>query len=152
MPDRRGKLARSWEPRILRPQTTGKSGYLHVGLRKDGITTSRRIHNMVAEAFLGDSRVVGFDVNHIDGEKHNNRADNLEWCSRSENALHAHRLGLSLNGNRHRNAKLNCGLVGDIRQLKRAGIRKFEVVRLLGVPDSLVGHVWYGKTWNHCHG
>ena len=51
------------------------------------------IHKLVAEAFIPNSYNYK-EINHIDGNKHNNRADNLEWCSRSQNMLHAYKLGL----------------------------------------------------------
>lgn len=51
------------------------------------------VHRLVAEAFL--ECVDGKDhVNHIDGDRHNNCVENLEWCNQSENQLHAFRTGL----------------------------------------------------------
>ena len=60
---------------------------------KDGKTTHKLIHRLVAYAFLGDPGP-GYDVNHKDGNKRNNIADNLEWCTRKENVRHAFRTGL----------------------------------------------------------
>ena len=59
-------------------------GYLHVHLSKDGKKKWYRIHRLVATAFCENPH--GFkEVNHIDEDKENNKADNLEWCSRSYN-------------------------------------------------------------------
>lgn len=52
------------------------------------------VHKLVALAFLGE-RPLGYDINHIDTDKLNNRADNLEYCTRSENIRHAYKNGLN---------------------------------------------------------
>lgn len=68
-------------------------GYLVLTLRRDNKQILQRVHRLVAEAFLGGPHP-GLDVNHIDGDKTNNCIDNLEWCTRGENARHAFRTGL----------------------------------------------------------
>lgn len=52
-----------------------------------------RIHRLVAEAFISKNTDKE-QVNHIDGNKENNYATNLEWCSQSENMKHSYRIGL----------------------------------------------------------
>ena len=72
---------------IMKPANSG-NGYLIVDFKKDGKRTRKFIHRLVALAFIenvGDKS----DVNHIDGNKQNNRVENLEWATRSENVLHA---------------------------------------------------------------
>lgn len=50
------------------------------------------VHRAVCSAFFGDRS--GMDVNHRNGNRHDNHIRNLEWCTRSENVLHAQRTGL----------------------------------------------------------
>ena len=61
--------------------------YLRVNLNKDGVKKTERIHVLVANAFLPNPFNYS-EINHIDGNKHNNNLSNLEWCSRSYNAKH----------------------------------------------------------------
>lgn len=77
-----------------------KGGYLRVNLYPRGNakhgSKRRLVHRIVAFAFLYDDYIEGIttDVNHIDGNKHNNSVENLEWCTRTHNAQHAQRTGL----------------------------------------------------------
>lgn len=73
--------------KVLNPSIR-PDGYKSVLLSKDGIKQSIRVHQLVAMYFL--KPVVGKTfVNHINGIKHDNRAENLEWCNHQENMLHA---------------------------------------------------------------
>lgn len=78
--------------KILNPYGDGR-GYLKVDLYNGSECTSASVHRLVADTFL-DRPHERLEVNHIDGNKHNNSVDNLEWCTRSANLQHAYDLGL----------------------------------------------------------
>ena len=59
-------------------------GYLVVNLCKDGICRRIPVHRLVAEAFIS-SEISGLEINHIDCDRKNNHADNLEILTRQEN-------------------------------------------------------------------
>lgn len=59
-----------------------------------GVDRYRKVHHMVADAFLPAKPSPQHQVNHKDGDKHNNEATNIEWVTQSENAKHAVALGL----------------------------------------------------------
>lgn len=75
-------------------------GYWRVGLSRHRDQKVRLVHVLVAEAFLGP-RPIGCEVNHINGVKTDNRAENLEWVTRKENIAHSVRTGLAAFGDRN---------------------------------------------------
>lgn len=81
--------------KILKGSNYGNN-YRFIMLCKNGTTKAEMIHRIVATAFIPN---IGNkpQVNHIDGNKQNNRVDNLEWVTRSENMIHAAQIGLVKN-------------------------------------------------------
>jgi hypothetical protein len=76
----------------LKPSDNG-IGYLKIRLSTKEGMKSQYIHRLIASAWLenGDVDAMGNfrnEINHIDGEKSNNKLCNLEWCSKVENAAH----------------------------------------------------------------
>lgn len=73
---------------ILLRQAKNKFGYLLCVLCVKGDMNSKRVHRLVAQAFLENPSNLP-QVNHKDGNKANNNVENLEWCTCSENTRHA---------------------------------------------------------------
>lgn len=68
----------------------GSSGYGNILLHDDGVRRTVSVHRLIAKVFV-PGYFDGADVNHIDGDKMNNAAENLEWVTRSENIRHAYK-------------------------------------------------------------
>lgn len=65
------------------------TGYYHVGLSYNGLVKYHNVHRLVAETFIPNSNSKQC-INHINGIKTDNRIENLEWCSYSENNQHSY--------------------------------------------------------------
>lgn len=102
--------------RLLRLSYT-KDGYVKCGLCINGKSLRFRVSRLVAEHFIPnpDNKET---VNHIDGNKKNNRADNLEWATKSEQMIHAYEKGLKkpMQGTDQKRAKLT---TNDVRYIRR---------------------------------
>ena len=68
----------------------GRGGYLKVGLCKNGTMETKRVHRLVAEAFISNPNGLP-QVNHRDEVKVNNNVENLEWCTSKYNSNHGTR-------------------------------------------------------------
>jgi len=100
---RNGKPCKRWAKPTVLKWSVGTSGYPTAHIYDD--TPTRKtvmIHRLVAEYFLEPVEGKEF-VNHIDGDKTNNKIDNLEWVDRSENQLHAIKLGLLVHSGENSN-------------------------------------------------
>lgn len=100
--------------KIMKPDIV-HTGYLRVLLYKNGKTKSYYVHVLVAKAFIPNPEGKK-QVNHVDGNKENNYADNLAWVTQSENIKHAYELGLKKKGCEHGRAKLTAEQVREIRR------------------------------------
>lgn len=78
--------------KVLKLYHNKRNGYIYCGLSKENHSYNKRVHVLIAQAFLG-MKPNGFDpncvVDHIDGDKTNNRIDNLELVSQKENDTRA---------------------------------------------------------------
>ena len=90
--------------KVLKPYVSSKNGYCYVSLSKENKKCSKRIHVLVMNAFNPIEKKRGYDnahtIDHIDGDKTNNKLQNLEWCSQSENQLRAYKTGLNAKNTR----------------------------------------------------
>lgn len=79
-------------PARIRIVSVNRGGYEQLSLAKDGVHKMARVHRLVAEAFLGPGPE-GTDVCHFDGNRRNNRVENLRHDTRSANLLDKRRHG-----------------------------------------------------------
>lgn len=82
-----GRIMRK-ETGHIYPQYVNHNGYVYCSLCDGGKSFVARCHREVAKAFIPNPTNKG-QVNHIDGNKQNNNVNNLEWCTQSENIIHA---------------------------------------------------------------
>lgn len=100
---------------------TNVNGYYANNLYDNEVNTKMRtIHRLVANAFIPNPNNLPC-INHIDGNKLNNRVDNLEWCTYSRNNKHAYDVGLKSASNREKNG-CNSVFSKKIYQLTPDGI------------------------------
>lgn len=110
----------------------------------------RSVHSIVAEAFMG-KRPDGLVVNHMDGNKLNNRLENLEYCSPKMNAEHAARNGLlkTMSGELCGHSKVSENQVMEIRMRHKNGESQSLLGREFGINQSTVWELVHGTTWKH---
>lgn len=110
------------------------------------------VHHAVAEAFIGP-RPEGYEINHKNGIKTDNRVDNLEYVTGSQNRQHAVRLGLwkpaPVRGEAHCRAKLTDDIVRTIRTEASQGVTTRTLAERYGVSMSLVGQIRTRTIWKH---
>lgn len=133
----------------LMKATVTKDGYLrlHLGgrgrFRKDVL-----VHRLVAEAFV-PPLTTGLQINHLDGNKLNNRVENLEWVTPRENIIHAFQLGLQKprRGESNGNAKLCKKDVALIRRLYEQGTTQTKLAGLFRVKQPHISRIIRGEQW-----
>jgi hypothetical protein len=144
------KSFRKLEEKIHTPCDNG-NGYKYVTLSMSRVRSNYYIHRIVAEVFLCNCFEL-LEVNHIDGNKANNRVDNLEWCTRSENAKHAHKSGLNhvLKGEANPGAKLTEEIVRKVRELYDTGqYTQKKLAEDFGIGKGYIFHIVHRNKWKH---
>jgi hypothetical protein len=103
----------------LLKQNETNSGYLKVGLSKDGKTDAQLVHRLVAKAFISNPQNYPC-IDHFDMNKHNNHLSNLRWCSYEQNQFYAQQNRPLLDTHRHVLDEVNT-LNGNLAFVKGGG-------------------------------
>lgn len=151
--DREGRIwsiASNWRgcgPRIL--QASVRRGYHRVRVVIDGKCTRRFAHRLVALAFLGPQPSPEHEVRHLNGNRGDNRPENLAWGTRRENVADSIRHGTQVRGERQHLAKLTADAV---REMRASGGSVRSLAARFGVHTRTVQAVLAGETWRHVTG
>lgn len=126
-------------------------GYHQVSLRKMNKRKLKYVHVLVMETFVGD-KPEGYEVNHIDEDKSNNRLDNLEYLTRKENNNYGTRIERhkkkAINGKRSKKVKGTCIKTGktiifpSIAEAQRQGYGTSISEVCNGKRKSCNGYTW----------
>lgn len=130
--------------RTLKTETT-KNGYRRVTLCARGGTKRFLLHRLVASVFIANDENLPC-VNHLDGDKSNNAASNLEWCSYSNNEQHSYdRLGkIAVSGESHYNFKLSDDDCAEIIMSRLGGESCRSIARRFAVSHQHVSEITRG--------
>lgn len=134
-----GEVINNHTGRVVKPQPNGK-GYLRVSIGGK----LRFVHRMVAEQYVPNPENKP-QVNHKDGNKRNNSADNLEWVTNQENRDHALKNGLHLIGEDCPWAKLSKEQVDFIRN--HIEISTKELSEVFEVTKSTIKAIRKFRSW-----
>ena len=132
---------------VLKP-VLNKYGYHSVSLKVGGKFHPYRVNRLVALAFIPnpDNKP---EVNHINGNKTDNRIENLEWVTSRENQLHATQVLGKCVGENHGMAKITDNDVREICKLFVEGYQNKKISEMLGVEVGTVAPIRTGDTWKH---
>lgn len=145
-----GRVWSAYSMKFLTP-VEHRDGYLKVRLCLRGVETECLIHRLVAVAFVPNPDGKP-EVNHLDADKKNNTADNLEWATRSENMKHAAAAGVLApvdnRGEKNGQAKLTTDQVLQIRAMRGAQTQT-HLAEVFGVSRRTIGMIFSGARWPH---
>ena len=146
-----GRVYNKYSRQFIGSLNTGNSGYIHLNLSGNP-NLNIDMQRLVMIAFNPVPGYQNLDVNHKDGNKLNNRLDNLEWCTRSENQLHAFRTGLNKSGEDSTSAKYTNAQVEYVCELlQNTNYTQQQIADIVGVSVHLVNDVKQGR-WKSISG
>lgn len=152
--DESGNIWSHRQRKFLKPWLIGH-GYEMVMFYKDKAPRKFLTHRLIALMFVPNPENLR-EVNHIDGERRNNRPENLEWVTSKENKRHAIALGLYANlgknparGEKNVMSKLTESQVIEIFRRHQNWETARALAREFGVSDTLVRAISDRRIWKH---
>ena len=124
-----------------------QSGYPRRVFERKGVTQGFLVHRAVAELFIENPDDKP-QVNHINGDKTDNRVENLEWCTSKENMAHAHKTGIMKNRKPHSTKKkLTADDVLLVKTYPNLPAKFFASE--FGCSRVTINFIRNGKIWKH---
>jgi len=125
------------------------NGYSRVHL---GLGNKKSIHRLVLETFVGPCPE-NMECCHNNGDKSDNRVENLRWDTKSNNSKddirHGIHTGLVYKGEKHYRSKLTNKDIMKIRRLSKKGYKQKYIAKLFGICRGHVSQIILRKRWKH---
>jgi len=125
-----------------------RRGYPYITLYHKGTPKKFSVHRLVAEHFIPNPNNHP-EVNHKDGQRHNNHFSNLEWCTSSQNQLHSTKILKRGIGEDHGLSKLTEDDVLKMRKLYSSGLDVESLSVLFSASKSNVRRILNHEAWVH---
>lgn len=124
---------------------SARDGYKRVVLCRDSVMKTCKVHQIVAEAFNGP-RPEGLITRHKNDDKHDNRADNLEYGTHIQNAADLKRNGKQLQGEQCPGARLT---EQDVREIRESAEPRNVLALRFGVSAGYISNICARRKWAH---
>ena len=134
-----GEIYSKKRGKYVKPQPNG-TGYLRVHIAGKMYF----VHRLVAMTYIPNPDNLP-QINHKDGNKHNNCVDNLEWVTNRDNSLHALRNGMMWIEEKHPMSKLKRKEVAFIKS--HPEMPKEELANMFNISSTTISDIRKGRTW-----
>ena len=124
--------------KVLKPSTNGQQENDYLFIIING--KKHYIHHLVLKYFVGE-KPAGYERDHVNSNKQDNRLSNLRYCTVAENRSHK--------GSAHGNSKLTEKLVMLIKILVAQGMSQKSIADIIEVSNSTISGIITGRTWTH---
>jgi hypothetical protein len=149
------KLTKEIKGRWLRPGRAN-NGYPTVSLGKAGVSRTWKVARLVALAWIPNPQSLPV-INHLNGNKADSRAVNLEWCTSSQNNRHAMETGLKRRSTPRKDIamrslgiasrKLTQEQIQEVFALRAGGMLQRDIGARFGVGQDVVSRILSGETY-----
>lgn len=133
-------------------QRKNSDGYMDITVGPNNFRTTRKVHRLVAEAFIGPQPDESYEINHKDRNRANNDVSNLEWVTHVDNVKSIpYEVGSAArSGSNNGRATVNEQIVSKIRDLyEKENMKISEISSKYNIPYSTVFNIVKYKTWKN---
>ena len=139
-----GKYKKKLKPELI-------YGYERVVLCRNKYKQHKFVHQLVLETYDGERPSDRHVSRHLNGNKLDNRIENLRWGTQVENCADRARHGRNNEGERHHLSKLKVEDVKKIKSLLDSGHTCEEIAEMFNVVNGTIWFIKNGRTWKHVH-
>lgn len=148
--DKGGIIYSHYTGKPLTSNSLDKDGYSRPSFRtRDGKSRRVHAHRIVLATFNPVPGWENLEVNHKDGNKSNNKLENLEWVTTKENIHHAWETGLARGGENHGRATMSEATAIKCIEAYKSGEKITSIARRFGLKRTTVSNLVHGKNWKY---